>query len=192
MNKIIGHLKTINKHKIEVTKLLFKCGLYGQGIKHDLSKYSLAELKTGFRYFTGTRSPIEKERKALGYSQSWLHHKGHNKHHWEYWIDKDFTGHGMSVNAIPTEYIIEMFCDRIAAAKTYQKEKYTNSSAYDYFMSGTDRFIMGYSNAIRLASLLDLVKTFGEEAVVKMIRNSEDIEKFLDQLELKLHDKLRH
>lgn len=167
MNKIIGHLKTINKHKIEVTKLLFKCGLYGQGIKHDLSKYSLAELKTGFRYFTGTRSPIEKERKALGYSQSWLHHKGHNKHHWEYWIDKE-SDPVLMVQDMPNEYIVEMFCDRIAAAKVYQKEKYTNSSAYDYFMSGTDKDIMGEANSNKLKILLKkltIIKNKEEERI---------------------------
>ena len=85
--KLINHLKTINKHKYYVTMLCFKCGLYKQGLLHDLSKYSPTELKTGAKYWVGTRSPNSIERETIGYSTAWLHHKGRNKHHWEYWID---------------------------------------------------------------------------------------------------------
>ena len=65
----------------------FQVGLYRQGLLHDLSKYSPKELLPGFRYFQGDRSPNDAERKAKGYSSAWLHHKGRNKHHLEYWID---------------------------------------------------------------------------------------------------------
>ena len=82
--KLINHLKTINKHKYYVTMLCFKCGLYKQGLLHDLSKYSPTELKTGAKYWVGTRSPNSIERETIGYSSAWLHHKGRNKHHWEY------------------------------------------------------------------------------------------------------------
>ena len=85
--KLINHLKTINKHKCYVTMLCFKCGLYKQGILHDLSKYSPTELKTGAKYWVGTRSPNSIERETIGYSSAWLHHKGRNKHHWEYWVE---------------------------------------------------------------------------------------------------------
>lgn len=64
------HLKTINKHKLEVMKLCFKAGLYRQGILHDLSKYSLTELKTGWKYADGRRSPIDNEKDDIGYSAS--------------------------------------------------------------------------------------------------------------------------
>lgn len=30
---------------------------------------------------------INAEREEKGYSSAWLHHKGRNKHHYEYWID---------------------------------------------------------------------------------------------------------
>ena len=87
MNKALSHLHTINKHKLKVTWLCFRCHLYKQGLLHDLSKYSYIELKTGFHYYQGFRSPIDAEKEEKGYSLGWLHHKGRNKHHWEYWLD---------------------------------------------------------------------------------------------------------
>ena len=62
MNKALAHLHTINKHKLKVTWLCFRCHLYKQGLLHDLSKYSYIELKTGFHYYQGFRSPIDAER----------------------------------------------------------------------------------------------------------------------------------
>ena len=37
--------------------------------------------------FPGDRSPNNAERGEKGYSSAWLHHKGRNRHHYEYWID---------------------------------------------------------------------------------------------------------
>ena len=87
MNKALSHLHTINKHKVKVTWLCFRCHLYKQGLLHDLSKYSYIELKTGFHYYQGFRSPIDAEKEEKGYSLGWLHHKGRNKHHWEKYTD---------------------------------------------------------------------------------------------------------
>lgn len=75
MNKALAHLHTINKHKVKVTYLCFRCHLYKQGFLHDLSKYSYIELKTGFHYYQGFRSPIDAEKEEKGYSLGWLHHK---------------------------------------------------------------------------------------------------------------------
>ena len=87
MNKYWAHFKTITKHKWEVGKVCFKIGLYWQGICHDLSKYSPTEFMSSARHFQGNRSPIDAEKEDIGYSIAWQHHKGHNPHHWEYWID---------------------------------------------------------------------------------------------------------
>ena len=61
--KLAKHLKTITRHKLAVMRLCFRCGLYGQGLRHDLSKYSPEELVIGARYYLGTRSP--KDRKSV-------------------------------------------------------------------------------------------------------------------------------
>ena len=84
---IKGHFETITRHKLLVMKYCFACGLYEQGLAHDLSKYSPTEFIPGCIYYQGDHSPNEAERLARGYSSAWLHHKGRNKHHLEYWID---------------------------------------------------------------------------------------------------------
>ena len=129
--KLINHLKTNNKHKYYVTMLCFKCGLYKQGLLHDLSKYSPTELKTGAKYWVGTRSPNSIERETIGYSTAWLHHKGRNKHHWEYWID--FSREGVVPAKMPTRYVVEMFCDRVAATMVYRGENFDVSAPLDYY-----------------------------------------------------------
>ena len=65
----------------------FMRGLYRLGLVHDLSKYSWTEFSVGAKYYQGTRSPNDAERESKGYSSAWLHHKGRNKHHLEYWVD---------------------------------------------------------------------------------------------------------
>ena len=82
-----GHLKTVHRHRALVRKYCFRLGLYWQGLTHDLSKYSPTEFWAGVKYFQGDHSPNDAQRKAYGYSASWMHHKGRNRHHFEYWTD---------------------------------------------------------------------------------------------------------
>ena len=139
--KAWNHFKTITYHKFLVMKGCFKVGLYKQGMLHDLSKYSLSEFLVGARYYQGNRSPNNAEREAIGYSSAWLHHKGRNKHHYEYWIDystKDIAG-GMAPAPMPVKYVVEMLMDRIAASKVYNKERYTDASPWEYYAKGRER-----------------------------------------------------
>lgn len=85
------------------------------------------------KYFQGDRSPIEAETEAIGYSNAWLHHKAHNKHHWEYWCDFDSKTGEVFPHKIPYKYVVEMICDWIAAGKTYSKEKWTENSPLEYY-----------------------------------------------------------
>jgi len=126
LKNMSGHLKTVNKHKWEVAKACFKAGLYWQGIIHDFSKYSPAEFINSARYYQGNSSPIDAEKKEKGYSFMWLHHRGRNPHHWEYWVDGLSRG-GVPVK-IPVKYVTEMICDFIAAGKVYLKDKWNFSS----------------------------------------------------------------
>ena len=136
----IGHLNTINRHKLLVAKYCFKAGLYRQGLLHDLSKYSPAEFITGVRFYQGDKSPNSAERQKYGYSRAWLHHKGRNKHHMEYWTDYSQTGDKcMAGVEMPVEYVVEMFCDRIAACRVYHGDAYTD--AYGNVVGVTDRKI---------------------------------------------------
>lgn len=170
MKRFWGHLKTITTHKVKVTILCFRCGLYKQGFLHDLSKYSLLEFWSGVKYYQGNRSPIDREKEVKGYSLGWLHHKGRNKHHWEYWLDNAY--HGVKAIEMPTNYVIEMFCDRIAASQIYQKDKYTDESAYLYLMNGYPHIIMHENTLALLTALLCRVKDYGLDDTITYIRKN--------------------
>ena len=144
-----GHLKTITLHKLRVTRLCFKMGLIKQGLLHDLSKYSPVEFWAGVVI---SRLPLADRcrKEAKGYSEGWLHHKGHNKHHWEYWIDRNKQCQGLFCVEMPKRYVAEMVCDRIAACQTYQKEKYTNASPIEYFLQGQRQAV--HASAYRSAA----------------------------------------
>lgn len=122
MNKYISHFKTITKHRLIVMKLCIKCGFIWRGLTHDLSKYGITEFCSSAKYFQGNRSPIDAEKEATGYSLAWQHHKGHNPHHWEYWIDNVGTRRNDPVK-IPYKYVVEMICDWISASIVYSKSK---------------------------------------------------------------------
>ena len=127
----VHHFRTINRHKREVMKNCFRVGLYKQGLLHDLSKYSWTEFKTGVKYYQGYRSPNTAERLETGLCEAWLHHKGRNKHHFEYWVDYDTKKKATMVGCrMPYRYVAEMFCDRVAASKVYKGADYDDSCPY--------------------------------------------------------------
>lgn len=162
------HLKTVAKHRRLVRKLCFKCGLYWQGLTHDLSKFSRAEFRPGAKYYQGDKSPQVKEREIFGYSAAWLHHKGRNKHHFEYWVDY-YKGKKVYVE-MPAKYLAEMICDRIAACKVYLKDKYTNASALEYFEDKTDKDSMNEKTCGDLRHFLTVLKDDGEEVMLKELK----------------------
>ncbi len=163
-----GHLSTVCHHKRLVARYCFKAGLYWQGLTHDLSKFSPTEFIPGVKYFLGNRSPNEGERAAIGYSSAWMHHKGRNRHHIEYWTD--YVGGKLQGVPMPDRYVVEMFCDRVAASRTYQKAAYTDASAYNYYMRGHDHSMIHPDTEARLLRLLTVLKDEGEEAVFALIR----------------------
>lgn len=135
--KFWKHLKTINHHKMLVMKGCFRVGLYKQGLLHDLSKYMPSEFLVGCKYYQGDVSPNNAEREDRGYSSAWLHHKGRNKHHMEYWIDYGMPSEPAMVGMrMPDNYVVEMFIDRMSASKNYQKEKYTDRECAGILSAG--------------------------------------------------------
>lgn len=161
--KLINHLKTINKHKYYVTMLCFKCGLYKQGLLHDLSKYSPTELKTGAKYWVGTRSPNSIERETIGYSTAWLHHKGRNKHHPEYWYDP-MSRNPMPV--IPYKYIVEMICDNLAAGIVYNGKRWRNDTQLKYWNSRKDNMPLNEKNKSMVTEVFTQVSINGIEKTI--------------------------
>ena len=173
-HNFFGHLHTINTHKLEVMKNCFRVGLYKQGLLHDLSKYSPTEFIPGVKYFQGNRSPNNAQREAEGCSTAWLHHKGRNKHHYEYWIDYPAKGGDGSLIGMemPVNYVIEMFCDRVAASKIYNKDKYTDADSLNYFKRGMDHYIINPNTKKLLYSLLVMLSEKGEDYTFAYIRRN--------------------
>jgi hypothetical protein len=169
MNKFFRHLRTVNKHRREVRKLCFKCGLYWQGLTHDLSKYSPVEFINGVKFFTGKGSPHMGERDRYGYSKAWLNHKGRNKHHAEYWQDIRPNGKTEPID-MPRKYFVEMICDRVAASKIYLKENYTNDAPWNYFDSHRDENQFSTNTRQDLVYFLQMLRDEGEEYLFEYLR----------------------
>ena len=174
--KAWNHFLTITRHKHLVMKGCFQIGLIKQGLLHDLSKYSPTELLVGCRYYKGYMSPNKAEREEKGYSSAWLHHKGRNKHHLEYWIDyaasETSEQHsGMGGMKMPVKYVCEMFIDRLSASKNYQKEKYTDESPYKYYLQGPHPYKMHEDTQALLQYLLVMLAVKGEKETFSYVKN---------------------
>mgnify|MGYP007111713731 CR=1 FL=1 len=121
------HRRKKGMHPNYIQILLNKIGLYWQGITHDLSKYSWAEFAVGAKYYQGVRSPNAAERDEKGYSEAWMHHKGRNRHHYEYWTDMNIATKNYESLPMPRKYLVEMVMDRRAACITYQGKNYKHN-----------------------------------------------------------------
>lgn len=117
MVKLLKLLRRVIIHKFWVAYYCFQLGLYWQGITHDFSKFSLTEIKGALKYWNDSKSSLAYEKELNGYSATFLHHRGRNPHHYEYWI------HSLDEGGVPAEmprkYVLELICDYLAACRTY-------------------------------------------------------------------------
>lgn len=121
ISNFFKHLSLVSRHKWRVFVNCSKCGLVWRGIVHDLSKFSPTELFESVEYYQGNRSPIGVCRREKGVSLAWLHHKGRNKHHIEYWIDEECEIQPL----MPYQYAVECVCDKLAATRVYAGKNYS-------------------------------------------------------------------
>lgn len=171
--RFIGHFMTITRHRLLVMKYCFRIGLYFQGLTHDLSKYTPTEFIPGVLYYQGNRSPNNAEREKNGSSKAWMHHKGRNRHHYEYWTDysADPSQKGrLSGVIMPRKYIAEMFCDRIAASRIYNGDKYDDSYPLDYLMQGIKNNCMHEQTKKELKYLLVMLRDKGEDYTLDYVK----------------------
>ena len=166
----LKHFKTITKHRHKVIAHCAKAGILWQGLRHDLSKYSPTEFIPGARFYQGDRSPNEKERELYGCSMAWLHHKGRNRHHYEYWTDYNPKTKRPEPVEMPLRYVIEMFCDRVAASKTCNGDSYTDTDPYTYFLRVKGKHRMHENTEALLNELLEMLRDEGEEKTFAYIR----------------------
>ena len=184
IKNLAGHFRTITHHKVLVTRMCFQVGLYKQGFFHDLSKYHPIEFLPGVKYYQGNRSPISKEKELHGMSEGWLHHKGRNPHHFEYWIDYRF-GPAMAADGVKNgdrapalvgmkmskRYVAEMIIDRVCASKNYQKENYTDRSALDYYNKGRAAMLVDPETDFLARYLLTMLAVKGEDYFLDYTKN---------------------
>ena len=166
-----GHMNTVNSHRKMVLIHCVKAGIPVRGLLHDLSKYSPTEFIPGVRYFQGNRSPNEREREVDGYSKAWMHHKGRNRHHFEYWTDYNMATKKLEPVPMPDIFLFEMFCDRVAASKIYNKEKYTDNMPLDYFLRAKHKRLIHPETARKLEFLLTMLRDSGEDYTFRFIRH---------------------
>ena len=130
LKNAIKHFKLITHHKWIVFKLCCKIGEPWRGFMHDISKYSPTEFGESMKYYVGNHSPIVEAKKDKGYSEAWLHHKGRNKHHTQYWIDYEAPE---VTPVMPYKYAAEMICDKLAASMIYQGKNWTKEGVLEYW-----------------------------------------------------------
>lgn len=167
------HFRTVAKHRRLVRKGCFAVGLYRQGLTHDLSKYAWTEFRSGLKYYQGTRSPNSKERELFGYSLAWMHHKGRNKHHFEYWTDINIKTRRYEPVLMPRRYLAEMVMDRIAACKTYHGKNYKEGDALAYLersIEAKEASMMHPQTMRELVFLLTMLRDRGEKETFRFIR----------------------
>lgn len=175
MLKAFRHFCTITKHRHHVMVHCFKAGIGWQGLFHDLSKYSYTEFSAGAKFYQGTRSPNEMERETNGYSLAWIHHKGRNRHHFEYWTDYSPYTKRVEPVEMPLKYVKEMFCDRVAASKIYNGKNYNDTMPLAYFLKGKERRVIHPATSELIESLLLMLSEKGEKATFNYIKKLKQI-----------------
>lgn len=128
-----NHFKKICVHKYWVFYYCKKAGITWRGIKHDMSKFSPIEFLESVEYYQGDSSPIDACKKANGVSYAWMHHKGRNDHHYEYWVDNLDKG-GQPIK-MPYEPAVEMLCDFLGAGRAYSGKNFTYTGELKWFIN---------------------------------------------------------
>ena len=170
--KFWGHLSTVTRHRHRVIAHCARAGILWQGLRHDLSKYSPTEFWQGVKFFDGTHSPTEDERRTLGYSLAWMHHKGRNRHHYEYWTDMNRETKCYEPVPMPRRYFVEMVMDRRAACMTYQGKAYRDDSALQYFERSREKNLMHPETSRQLRFILGMLAEKGEAETFSYLRRS--------------------
>ena len=99
-----------------------------------------------------------------------MHHKGRNKHHYEYWTDLNLKTRQYESCPMPRKYLVEMVMDRRAACMTYQGKNYTPASALNYFLGSKERYLLHPSTQRELEYILTMLRDRGEEETFRYLR----------------------
>lgn len=165
----VKHLKKVCTHKYWVFRYCVKAGIPLQGIFHDMSKFSIVEFFESVKYYQGDSSPIDAAKKDKGYSNAWMHHKGRNKHHYEYWQD-NFDNGGTSLE-MPVKYKKEMICDYMGAGRAYYGKQFTFEKEYKWWQNKKAKPIAMHKNDLAfIDKFFEIGVSKGEDIAFAMLR----------------------
>ncbi len=163
LKNAVKHFIVITKHRWVVFKLCCRVGEPWRGFVHDLSKYSPTEFFESVKYFNGKHSPITDCKKDKGYSEAWLHHKAHNKHHIDYWVDLSASN---KTPIIPYPYVAEMLCDKLAAGIIYKGKEWTKEYELQYWLHERDKALVNPQIEKLITDFLTQISIDGIKKVV--------------------------
>lgn len=179
MSAYLKHTRVVLRHKIYVMRECFKIGLYWQGFVHDLSKFGITEFFASAQYFQGDKT-IDVEKKKAKYDYAWLHHMGHNKHHWQYWIDYN---HGsLSIIRMPPKYLAEMLCDWIGAGKAYNESVWTPETFTTWVVTNIPNMHLHVDTRNYIFEVLKNIEEMGEEQSIGDYISTEKIMKYYEKI----------
>lgn len=130
---IFKHFHKICTHKRWVFHYCRKAGIGWRGFWHDMSKFSPTEFWESVKYYQGTASPIDAAKKDKGWSKAWMHHKGRNRHHYEYWQD-NFDKGGAPLQ-MPFKDAVELVCDYLSAGRAYMGKNFSYAAEYEWWLN---------------------------------------------------------
>ena len=182
MNKLFIHLKTIFIHKYWVFKYCLKCGMPIRGLLHDMSKLGPSELIPNLKYIEPGKSPVNVAKEKDGYSKAWMHHKSHNPHHYEYWMDR--FDNGCYVTRMPFKYMVECLCDYLGANRAYSpKSDKPYSSEFEWWAKQREISVMHPDNIKFLDIILRYLYVYeNKEEFTSTVSNNEKIAKIISSM----------
>ncbi|AXF52451.1 MAG: hypothetical protein [Caudoviricetes sp.] len=178
MKNIWKHFKKICIHKYWVGYYCFKAGIPLRGILHDLSKFSPTEFIESIKFYRGDRSPIDACKEERGWSKAWQHHKGRNRHHYEYYYDNIDNGG----NPIPMPYndAVEMLCDYLGAGRAYMEKSFTYQKELEWWENKISKPVAMHPSTFNfidymLQSLASQEKLYGTKRAISILEIIEGV-----------------
>ena len=172
------HFNLINRHRWAVFKLCCKAGIPFRGLVHDLSKYSFTQFCESAKFYNRHLSPIPFAKKKNGYSKAWLHHRGRNKHHPEYWYDPSSPD---PTPLIPYQYTVEMICDNLAAGLTYNGKRWRKDTQLKYWNNKEKNVYLNEKNKAMITEVFTQVSINGINKTITRANLKKMYQKYCEQ-----------
>ena len=100
-----------------------------------------------------------------------MHHKGRNKHHYEYWTDMNLETKQYESRPMPRKYLVEMVMDRRAASMVYKGAAYNDGFPLEYQLTSKDRPLMNEQTRKELEYILTMLRDKGEKETFRYLKN---------------------